>query len=250
MTFAYHESDVHSRYDLGRVLSPHSTNALMELLAHHVARPVRLVVDLGCGTGRFTVALCETFDAPVVGVEPAANMRSTAEAKPHPTAVRFVDGSANNIPLEEGSADLVFMSQVFHHLVDRDAALLEIRRVLAPRGRLCLRQTTRENLDSYFYQRFFPEAREVDERRLPSRDALTNLARSCGYRVAAIETMSYEIAATAADYVAKIATRAYSDLECISDESFRNGLNALRSYFGAFQDFTRLAENDLFIFVA
>jgi ubiquinone/menaquinone biosynthesis C-methylase UbiE len=222
----------------------------MELLAHHVARPVRLVVDLGCGTGRFTVALCETFDAPVVGVEPAANMRSIAEAKPRPTAVQFVQGSANDIPLEGGSADLVFMSQVLHHLVGREAALLEIHRVLAPRGRLCLRQTTRENLDSYFYQRFFPEARAVDERRLPSRDALMKLVCSCGYRVAAIETMRYEIAATGADYAAKIATRAYSDLEYISDDSFLAGLNALRSYTSEFPDFPRLAENDLFIFVA
>lgn len=249
MTFAYHESDVHSRYDAGRALSPHSTNALMELLAQNVARPMRLVVDLGCGTGRFTVSLWETFGAPVVGVEPAANMRSTAEAKPHPTAVRFVQGSANDIPLECGSADLVFMSQVFHHLVERAAALREIRRVLAPQGRLCLRQTTRENLDSYFYQRFFPEARTVDERRLPSRDALVNLVCSCGYRVAVVETMRYELAATGTDYVAKIATRAYSDLECISDDSFHSGLNALRSYSDAFPNFSRLAENDLLIFV-
>lgn len=98
-------------------------------------------------------------------------MRSTAEGKPHPAAVRFVQGSACDIPLEEGATDLVFMSQVFHHLVGCEAALGEIHRVLAAGGRLCLRQTTRENLDSYFYQRFFPEARAVDERRLPSRDA-------------------------------------------------------------------------------
>jgi ubiquinone/menaquinone biosynthesis C-methylase UbiE len=254
MTFAYHSSDVHARYDAGRALSAGSIQALMEWLAQHVERPVRLVVDLGCGTGRFTVALCEAFAAPVVGVEPAANMRLMAEGKPHPSEVRFVQGSAGDIPLGAGSADLVFMSQVFHHLVDRAGALREIHRVLAPRGvlraggRLCLRQTTKENLDSYFYQRFFPEARAVDERRLPTRDALIDLACACGYSVVAEETIRYEVAATGTEYVAKIATRAYSDLECISDESFCSGLDALRSYAAAVPDFPRLAENDVFVF--
>ena len=61
-------------------------------------------------------------------------------------------------------ADLVFMSQVLHHLTDSPKALMEIRRVLKLNGILCVRQTTQENLDSYFYQRFFPAARTVDER--------------------------------------------------------------------------------------
>jgi ubiquinone/menaquinone biosynthesis C-methylase UbiE len=241
---------VHARYDAGRALSPHATHALMELLSRRVPRPVRLIVDLGCGTGRFTVALSEEFQAPVVGVEPAANMRATAEAKPHPATVRFVPGSAHDIPLQNGAADLVFMSQVFHHLAEPALALGEIRRVLSPAGRLCLRQTTRENLDSYFYQRFFPDARAIDERRLPSRDTLVSLACSCGYRLEALETLCYEVAPTSADYVAKIATRAYSDLECIPDESFRSGLDALRHHSRAFPDFSRLAENDLLTFVA
>jgi ubiquinone/menaquinone biosynthesis C-methylase UbiE len=219
----------------------------MEWLARHVPPPLRLVVDLGCGTGRFTLALQKTFCAAVLGVEPAANMRAAAESKPHPPAVRFVDGSAKQIPLENGAADLVFMSQVFHHLVERAQAFREIHRVLAPAGRLCLRQTTRENLDSYFYQRFFPEARALDEQRLPSREELTNFVSSCGYRLLAFETMRHEIAATGADYVAKISTRTYSDLECISEGSFRSGLNALRGYCCRHPVFPTFAENDVYV---
>ena len=163
---------MHRRYDLGRNLTSEATDALMDILRAYVAQPVNLIVDLGSGTGRFTAALAEAFAAQVLGVEPAANMRVTADAKPHPPSVRFVQGQAESIPLEDGMADLVFMSQVLHHLTDIPKALLEIRRVLKLNGTLCVRQTTRENLDSYFYQRFFPAARAVDERRLPSRDEL------------------------------------------------------------------------------
>jgi ubiquinone/menaquinone biosynthesis C-methylase UbiE len=247
MAFTYQQSDVHRRYDLGRALAADGTRALMELLRGYAPRTVSLVVDLGCGTGLFTVALAEAFAAPVVGVEPAANMRAAAEAKPYPATVRFVPGWADHIPLGDGAADLVFMSQVLRHVADRPRALREVHRALRPGGRLCVRQTTRENLDSYFYQRFFPEARAIDEGRLPSRAALLRLAGSCRYRTIAVETLRHEIAATSSDYVAKIGLRTYSDLECIPDAAFLEGLKALSDYCSAHPDHSKVAEDDLFI---
>jgi ubiquinone/menaquinone biosynthesis C-methylase UbiE len=247
-SFEYGQSDVHLRYDAGRTLPPDATQALMDALRRHSPHPVELVVDLGCGTGRFSAALSDAFCAPVLAFDPASNMIARAEAKPHPQTVRFVQGSADRIPLDGGAADLVFMSQVFHHLVDRAAAFKEIRRVLNRDGRLALRQTTRENLDSYFYQRFFLEARQLDERRLPYRDGLMSLARECGYRLVALETLRSEIAVTSEEYVAKIGLRTYSDLECISDEAFRAGLRALTAYAEASPGYPKFAENDLFVF--
>jgi ubiquinone/menaquinone biosynthesis C-methylase UbiE len=247
MAFAYPESDVHRRYDRGRALAPDATRELMDLIRRHAPSSVGLAVDLGCGTGRFTAALAEALGAPVLGVEPAANMRAAAEAKPHPAGVRFVEGRADRIPLEDGAAGLVFLSQVMHHVADAPAALREVRRVLRPAGRLCVRQTTRENLDSYFYQRFFPEARAVDERRLPSRGGLLKLAGTCGFRRVAVEALRHEIAATADDYVAKVELRAYSDLESIPEAAFRAGLDALRAHCAANPDHPKFGENDLFV---
>jgi ubiquinone/menaquinone biosynthesis C-methylase UbiE len=246
--FEYQESDVHQRYDRGRALGADATRALMASLLAHAPQPIHLVVDLGCGTGRFTTALHETFHARVLGVEPAANMRAMAQAKPHRAAVSFVAGSAEHIPLERGAADLVFLSQVLHHVENLPAAFGEIRRVLRARGRLCIRQTTRENLDSYFYQRFFPLARAIDERRLPWRAALRSLARAGRFREVAVETLRQEIAATGRDYVERIALRTYSDLACIADEAFRAGLEAFRAYSATHPDYPKSAENDLFVF--
>lgn len=218
----------------------------MELLARNAPQRVDLVVDLGCGTGRFTGALAEALAARVIAVEPADNMRAVAEAKPNPASVCFVPGRADDIPLEDEAADLVFMSQVVHHLPDLPQALREIRRVLRPEGRLCIRQTTRENLDSYYYQRFFPEARAVDEQRLPHRASILSLAESSQYRSVALETVRHEIASTSLEYVERIALRAYSDLEAITDAAFRKGLMALRHHCETNPDHPKFAENDLF----
>jgi ubiquinone/menaquinone biosynthesis C-methylase UbiE len=247
MRSTYEESDVHVRYDRGRTLDAVATRKLVELLHRYSPQPVGLVVDLGCGTGRFSGILAEAFGARVLGVEPAENMRIAAETKLHPDSVCFLAGTAENIPLDAGAADVVFMSQVFHHIADRRAVLREIRRVLRPAGRLFLRQTTLENLDSYFYQRFFPEARTLDERRLPSRAELHEQAGACGYFVTAVETLAQEIASSGQEYVEKVGLRTYSDLEYISEDAFRAGFDALRAYTADHPGFPRSGELDVFV---
>src|SRR5262249_40082795 len=107
---------------------------------------------------------------------------------------------------------------------------------------------SRENLDSFFYQRFFPEARALDERRLPFRAALLDLADSYGYDLIARETLCHEIAPSAHDYIARVRLRTYSDLESISEEAFRKGFEAFSRYCAGHADFSRRAENDLFVF--
>jgi len=78
------------------------------------------VLDLGAGTGNLTRTLREVF-AHVVAVEPDDGMRAQFEGEVMP-------GSAEAIPLPDGSVDAVFVGEAFHWF-DLDAALPEIRRV-------------------------------------------------------------------------------------------------------------------------
>jgi SAM-dependent methyltransferase len=98
--------------------------------------PLRLsssmtVLDLAAGTGKLTRALAES-GASVIAVEPVAEMRAAL-----PESVRALDGTAEAIPLEDASVDLVTVAQAFHWF-DGPAALREIHRVLMPGGRLAL----------------------------------------------------------------------------------------------------------------
>lgn len=87
------------------------------------------VVDLGAGTGKLTRLLAERF-ARVVAVEPDERMRALLEVEAHA-------GTAERMPLPDGSADAVFVGDAFHWF-DGPAALAEIARVLRPRGGLVL----------------------------------------------------------------------------------------------------------------
>jgi SAM-dependent methyltransferase len=94
----------------------------------------RRVLDLGAGTGKLTRPLCEGgWD--VVAVEPSEGMRDQlARAVP---AVPALAGSAEDIPLGDGSVDAVVVAQAWHW-VDPGRAVPEVARVLAPGGQLGL----------------------------------------------------------------------------------------------------------------
>jgi SAM-dependent methyltransferase len=89
------------------------------------------VLDLGAGTGLLAGGLLG-LGLDVVAVEPLAEMRALI-----PAAATALDGSAEAIPVDDASADAVFVGQAWHWF-DEASALAETRRVLRPGGRLAL----------------------------------------------------------------------------------------------------------------
>jgi SAM-dependent methyltransferase len=113
------------------------------------------LLDLAAGTGKLTRALLHT-GARVTAVEPLDGMRSVlARELPEVTAMA---GSAEGIPLEDESVDVVFVGQAFHWF-DPDSAPREIARVLRPGGALAPIWNTREERANWV-----AEVREVVER--------------------------------------------------------------------------------------
>jgi SAM-dependent methyltransferase len=94
----------------------------------------RTVLDLGAGTGKLTRALVAR-GLEVVAVEPLAEMRANLEAAL--PEVRAVAGTAEEIPLPDGSVDAITVAQAWHW-VDPEKATAEAARVLRPGGTLGL----------------------------------------------------------------------------------------------------------------
>jgi SAM-dependent methyltransferase len=92
------------------------------------------VLDLGCGAGRFVAALRDA-GADAVGVEVAQAALDRA-AQVAPGADLRLMGDDGAIPLEHGSVDLVWCSEVLEHVADAAALMHEARRVLRRDGRL------------------------------------------------------------------------------------------------------------------
>ena len=93
-------------------------------------------LDVGCGTGEFTAALAQA-GAVAVGVEVADAAIERARARHPGLDFRLVpiDGP---LPFKDNSFDLVWASEVIEHVADSARWLSEVRRVLAPAGRLLM----------------------------------------------------------------------------------------------------------------
>lgn len=92
------------------------------------------VLDLAAGTGKLTRRLVE-LGASVTAVEPVAAMRAQLETVL--PQVEVVDGTAEEIPADDASVDVVAVAQAFHWF-DAPVALAEIARVLRRGGRLAI----------------------------------------------------------------------------------------------------------------
>ena len=90
------------------------------------------VLDLGAGTGKLTAVLRE-LGADVTAVDPDRAM--LAELRRLYPQARALEGSAEAIPLPDGSVDAVLCGQAMHWF-DMDRAVPEIARVLVPGGSL------------------------------------------------------------------------------------------------------------------
>ena len=95
------------------------------------------VADIGCGPGtaaRYAAGLGAT----VTGIDPAPVMLRFARllTQASPQAVRYLQGSAEALPLPDSSVSAAWSIACVHHWADLDAGLDEARRVLQPGGRL------------------------------------------------------------------------------------------------------------------
>lgn len=226
--FFHDSTDSHLRYDQARALQPASLNFWMDSVYSAVnGHLAHTVVDLGCGSGRFSLGLAEKFDAHVIGIDPSRRMLSRA---PHRDRVTYLQASAEQLPLADRSVDVVFMSMVWQHFTDPQRAGAQIARVLRTGGSLCIRTSTLETLDSALYLCFFPGARRINEKSLPSRSDLMQWASRMGLSLSHRSTVQQQIDANLYDYAQRIGLRGLSDLNSISDLEFMVGLNKLQQY--------------------
>ncbi|MDQ3305672.1 MAG: class I SAM-dependent methyltransferase [Actinomycetota bacterium] len=105
---------------------------ILPLAAEHLAG-AEAVVDVGTGEGQVARLASTVGAARVVGIDPTDAQLSVAQRRgggPH-----YVRADAARLPLASGAFDAAVACLVFEHIVEVDAALAEVARVLRPGGR-------------------------------------------------------------------------------------------------------------------
>src|SRR5258706_425571 len=94
----------------------------------------------GCGPGT-AVGKAARRGASVTGIDPSSVALRLARLLTRATAdasITWMCGSAERLPLPDGSATVVWSVSSVHHWDDQVAGLAEVRRILAPGGRVLL----------------------------------------------------------------------------------------------------------------
>jgi ubiquinone/menaquinone biosynthesis C-methylase UbiE len=202
------------------------------------------VVDVGSGVGHYSTILADALpDALVVGVEPSARMRSVALDEYARDRVEYRAGRAEELPLEDASADGALISNVIHHIDDRPAAATELHRVLRPASPLMIRGSLRDALRGNPHWSFFPGALEIAESRCPSVDEVVAEFGRAGFDHVATDTIVQPTAPDLRAFAERISYRAISTLELLDDDVFEQGLADLRAAAAAETDPRPVMEN-------
>ncbi|MGN6647141.1 MAG: class I SAM-dependent methyltransferase [Cytophaga sp.] len=95
------------------------------------------VLDVGCGTGRWTYYLADKVGN-VECIDPSKAVLVASKLLASKDNVRISQASVDNIPFEDNSFDLVFSLGVLHHVPDTKAAVKKCAEKVKPGGYLLL----------------------------------------------------------------------------------------------------------------
>jgi ubiquinone/menaquinone biosynthesis C-methylase UbiE len=245
----YDSTSIPERYHRSRALTSADVSrwvSLVQAVLPYAVSPV--LIDLGCGTGRFTVPLAEQLGVSVIGVDPSQKMLREAARNTSASHVKYREGRAESIPSAANSVALIFISNAIHHVKNLDKALREMHRVLQLQGIVFIRNYALENLASLHYLQFFPEAMHISQDMLWPRRTLVEQFTARGFATLSQGTVHQEASPDFETYLRKIESRVYSDLALIPDEAFDRGLARMKEACPSLGGGPVLEEVDYFVF--
>jgi ubiquinone/menaquinone biosynthesis C-methylase UbiE len=185
------------------------------------------VLDLACGTGNWLAIQAAAHPSQPVewhGLDASPDMLGVARGKV--PGARLVEGRAERLPYGDGAFDFVAVTFAFHHFADKEAALDEMVRVLAPGGSLRMNNFAAERADHWWLYHYFPAAIAPDRTRFwPVERIVTGLTAR---RVPSEVVFALDDRPTSlADRLKEARGRDVSELHLITEQEYQAGLAAM-----------------------
>ncbi len=182
----------------------------------------RRVLDVGCGTGVLAAALAERGSR-VWGVDASEEMLVQAATRAG-RGVAFKQGVAEDLPFKDRWFErLVFRLVV--HVVDRQRAFAEARRVLAADGRVVIVTFDPAHFDHDWLNDLFPEVQEIDRVRFPGEQELAAELSAAGFASPYVTRISQVGHLTRDEAMERIRGRFISTLALLDDDAYEAGLS-------------------------
>lgn len=200
-------------------------DVLHTLLMNQPVSEKAAILEVGCGTGNYIIAVAGAVNGAAYGLEPSAGMLAHALARQ--SSVRFVEGWAEALGFATNSFDLIFTVDVIHHVGNRVAYFREAYRVLKPGSWIC---TVTDSEDIIHRRqplsRYFPETVEPELRRYPRVAELECLMHEAGFADYREELVEFAYPLTDLQIYRE---RAFSALHLIADSAWQAGMSRMEA---------------------
>lgn len=219
-------------YDKGRSYSENKLAFWLDILKKYGnLHSHSMVLDVGCGTGRYAIPLSERCSCSVVGIDVSKEMLEEGKKKFESNRVKWVRADAENLPFSEGIFDFCLMSMVIHHICRKQKAIGEMYRVLASNGRFLIRTCSHEQLKDLPDYYFFPQALEIDMARIPDVPILQTMLSAAGFAQVYVHEITSPALESTEEYLVKLRSKHTSTLYLLSEQDFNRGLRKAEKYF-------------------
>jgi SAM-dependent methyltransferase len=218
-------AEIAPRYDRLRPLSEGDRRRLMRLLER--ITPADTILEVGCGTGRYTIPIADLSRARVIGVDQEPRMLEVAREKDTDKRVDWRPATAYRLSLPDQSVDLVFMAMLVHLLKQRTKAFREAGRVLRRAGRLTIWTFTPGHIENYYLNPFFPSIPLIDRERFPAPSRLERELATAGFAPVRTDIDVDEGEVSLGTVVDRVRGRYISTLSLLPPVEYRLGLQRL-----------------------
>lgn len=216
-------------YDDVRPLTPFSEAVLQRVLAVLDLRPDMRVLDIGCGTGRFTRLVAERA-AWVTGVDKSANMLAAAQRHGHGPKrnITYVRADANSA-LADGEFEAATFFFSIHYLSLEPAFWNRLRRRLRHDGRVAIATFPHRHFIENELTEYFPSIPSVDLARFPSVPGLCENLAGNGFGDISVSELVRRDRVASATFIAQVERKYLSSFHLLEPAEFAAGVRALKS---------------------
>lgn len=172
-------------YNTTRKADPYLTGKIIE---HLKPEAEGLYLEIGCGTGNYTIALQEKGFR-LIGIDPSEEMLS--EAKERNTTITWQQGKAEAIDLKDNSIDGIFGFLTIHHWSDMEICFSELSRILKPDGKIVIFTSTPQQMQGYWLNHYFPNMLQKSIEQMPSLESIAEIMNRTN--ISLIDTHTYAI---------------------------------------------------------
>ncbi len=187
-----------------------------------------LVMDLGCGTGLYTVGVGAEADCMMLGMDPVPSMLGQARDKSR--SVNWFTGIGEWLPLRSEVLDCIFSSQVWHHIEDKQGTANECGRVLKSGKFVVIRTISHSQLHRKVVFHYFPEIKQNQLNVYPSNEDFTRYFTNAGFASVDFHEYSEERYQSVDDFVEIAQKKLWSMFRPITEEGLKKGVAELLAY--------------------